>query len=234
MTPLSAATPTTTSRSPSPRPILPPRFPTGSSADFVSSSPRIPSQLHDAKSDLDPTEWKPKIRRHETSTHSEAFRYLSRFHSSPAVPGVSASLRRRHHPSTTSIASLSVTHTSSVAQSPTTSASSLSNSVDLTSHMSNYKTRPLPLRHDPSYCSSAGVTKGIDLVMPYVPPTPESLDLTGSSPDEVHFHGGVWEKLTVKNQADSAADSAADDLQQDLGALLSPSTSEPTLFRHEQ
>lgn len=42
---------------------------------------RIPTDEHAFKSDLDPTEWKPKLGKHEHGkTSSEAFRYLSRFH----------------------------------------------------------------------------------------------------------------------------------------------------------
>lgn len=41
--------------------------------------PRIPPDMHGHKSDLDPTEWKPKLGDKHRNT-SEAFRYLSQFH----------------------------------------------------------------------------------------------------------------------------------------------------------
>lgn len=218
-------TPTTTppdSASNSPRPILPSRIPTGASyGSTSSSSSRIPPELHNAKSDLDPTEWKPKLHRRGVSTNSEAFRYLSRFHQptaneeNQAIP--KPDLTRDYHSSTTSIASLatSTTHSTSLPLTPTTAASSLSASIDYSNPKYDFNTRPLPPRHDPAYSSSAGANKGIELVLPHV--APAAVPATaGSMPEHIHFHGGVWEKQTVKKLPEGGAP----DAKEGLGALF--------------
>jgi ECL1/2/3 zinc binding proteins len=103
----------------------------------------------------------------------------------------------KHNHSTTSMTSLNTTNTPSLAQTPTTVSSSLGTSADYTNMFYDFNTRPLPPRHDPSYSSSAGASKGVDLVMPHVAP-PSSPSLAGSAPDHIPFHGGVWEKQTIK------------------------------------
>ncbi len=130
------------------------------------------------------------------------------------------SLNRGHH-STTSIASLnSSTHTPSLAQTPTTASSSLSTSADYNKPTYDFNTRPLPPRHDPSYSSSAGAAKGIDLVMPHVAQSVAVPFVAGSAPDHVHFHGGVWEKQTVKKLPNSVGS----DVKEGLGALFGRAT----------
>lgn len=82
----------------SPRDIVAPLTPTRSSSPTTTTTtssllPRIPSDLHDAQSDLDPTEWKPVIHRYPSqgggrrtpsstslSSSSEAWTFLSQFH----------------------------------------------------------------------------------------------------------------------------------------------------------
>ncbi|MCJ1362544.1 hypothetical protein MMC16_001648 [Acarospora aff. strigata] len=122
-----------------PRDIVPPRLPTARTL----STFRIPSTVHDAKADLDPTEWKPKSER-----SSEAFQYLSQFHRSlshrPAL----------QHRSTTSTG----INTPSLSYTPTTTASSMSTDAPY-----SFYNGPLPPRH-PSYSTSA---KSIDLVTPH-------------------------------------------------------------------
>ena len=81
------------------------------------TSSSIPPELHNAKADLDPTEWKPDI---ETRASSEAFEYLAQFHRStpspvPRRPGL-------HGRSTTSI--LMARTAPSLSHTPTTSTSS--------------------------------------------------------------------------------------------------------------
>ena len=162
-----AMSPTTsppTSAPSSPRPILPPRTPTGPSSVPTLSS-RIPADLHNAKSDLDPTEWKPKLHRRG---ESEAWRYLSQFHQSTSTVGSDGQDGKAQRPlnsrgSTTSFVSST---TASLSLTPTTAPSRLSTSAEY-----DFNTRPLQSRHNPMYSTSAGKTKGIDLVMPFVAPT---------------------------------------------------------------
>ncbi|KAK5050585.1 hypothetical protein LTR84_003867 [Exophiala bonariae] len=82
--PLSASLlrPTSMSTPSSPRPALHMRSSSAIVASPNHSSPvllRIPPDMHGHKSDLDPTEWKPKLGDGHRKT-SEAFRYLSQFH----------------------------------------------------------------------------------------------------------------------------------------------------------
>ncbi len=131
-----------------------------------------------------------------------------------------------HHHSTTSMNSLlnnnnnntTTTGTPSLSLTPTTTASSLSTSIDYittTTHPHyDFNTRPLPPRHDPSYSSSAGAIKGgYDLVMPHVAPPV----MASSVSDHVHFHGGVWEKQTVRKLP---VESSAGEVREGLGMLF--------------
>lgn len=97
----------------------------------------------------------------------------------------------------------------------TTTSSSLSTSADCTNLTYDFNTRPLAPRQDPSYSSSAGAAKGIDLVLPHVAPPATPL-LAGSAPDHVPFHGGVWEKQMVKKLPEGLAG----DAKEGLGALF--------------
>lgn len=181
----------------SPRDIVAPLTPTRSSSPTASSVvlPRIPSDLHDAKSDLDPTEWKPVIHSHpgpvgarrypsstSLSSSSEAWTFLSQFHhhrdeTSPAS-GFPLGLRRStaHRSSTVSL--LSSTLAPSLINTPSTMASSLSSAasddyinshdaVSASAKATGTTTRPLPPRHNPSY-TGASATKGVELVVPHI------------------------------------------------------------------
>ncbi|KAJ9605330.1 hypothetical protein H2200_009987 [Cladophialophora chaetospira] len=141
--------------------------------DRPASASRIPIDQHAHKSDLDPTEWKPKLARRGASTNSEAFRYLSRFHNTQAGTndGSSSDLGRVDRPSTVrhkstlSMSTLSPsTTTPSLANTPTTMASSAES-------MYEFNLRPLAPRSNPLYSTSAGHAKGIDLVTPHIAPT---------------------------------------------------------------
>lgn len=222
MSPTISPPPSTSS---SPRPILPSRIPTGASyGSETTYSSRIPEDIHNAKSDLDPTEWKPKLHGRGVSTNSEAFRYLARFHPSTtngddeAIGRVQRPALNPHHRSTTSIASLNTTHTPSLAQSPTTAPSSLSTNASFSNLGYDFNVRPLPPRQNPSYSSSAGTTKGIDLVMPHAAP-PAAPVVAGSAPDHVHFHGGVWEKQTIRKLPRSVAGDAKEGLASLFGGV---------------
>ncbi|RHZ71128.1 hypothetical protein CDV55_103137 [Aspergillus turcosus] len=133
----------------------------------------IPTDFHDSKVDQDPSEWKPVIPAAHGGTgslaSSEAWHYLSQFHGSePSFP------RRRHgagHRSSASLSTLmsatapvpSLTHT------PSTTASSFSSTAsDYISYMPDPSHRPLPPRHNPYFPNGAGVTKGVELVVPHV------------------------------------------------------------------
>lgn len=158
--------------------------------DFTSFV-RIPSDLHDHKSDLDPTEWKPKLQHH---SNSEAFRYLSRFHQNmTTLSDGNEHLRLERppiprHKSATSV-SMSMGTTPSLGTTPTTVASSFESTYDF-----NFNLRPLPLRQNPLYSTSAGVSRGIDLVTPHIPPP---VDVAGSSPVRNTFDNDFWGKKVV-------------------------------------
>jgi ECL1/2/3 zinc binding proteins len=152
----------------SPRPIHPLRTLTGTMT-VSTSSIRIPADLNNAKSDFDAAEWKPKLR---GRGESDAFRYLSQFHRSTSTLGTTDTQddRPARRPllslrTTASLASMTPSSLS-LSQTPSTPSSSLSPAAEY-----DFNTRPLQSRHNPMYSASAGTTKGIDLVMPYVAPS---------------------------------------------------------------
>lgn len=163
----------------SPRAILTASTPTGAShTDYLSI--RIPADNHNAKSDLDPTEWKPKGKK--DGRISEAHRYLSQFHRASTSTlednekiDTTRPYMHRSHTSMTSMMTLP-----SLASTPTTATSSLSIDYD-------FNTRALPPRHNPVYSASAGMTKDIGLVTPHMVP-----GIAGSTPVDCN-----WEKKPV-------------------------------------
>jgi len=155
--------------------------PTGRSSPRPITSLRIPSDFHDAKTDLDPSEWKPVIARRNGScmslTSSEAWQYLSHFHG--GEESLLPSSPRRYgsaHRSTTSLSGLmnnSTMNTPPLTHTPTTEASSFNSNFDYMGYLHELAVaRPLPPRHNPSYSGSAGASKGVELVMPHIPPLP--------------------------------------------------------------
>ncbi|KAJ5322125.1 hypothetical protein MYU51_002943 [Penicillium brevicompactum] len=190
--PLSASLPsmstmsTTPPASPplSPRTIVAPMTPTG--APFHGNT----SHTHDAKSDLDPTEWKPVLLRSSSSlASSDAWNYLSQFHGEPMRPTV--------HRSSSSLPALaggnasshsrvpSLTNTPSVASSFSSTASDYLGSL--------HESRPLPPRHNP-YFSGTSVSKGMELVVPHIAVN-DDLDPVGFSDSGSIFpaSSAVWE-----------------------------------------
>ncbi|KAK6364780.1 hypothetical protein LTS17_011885 [Exophiala oligosperma] len=162
----------------------PPDYPVGSS--------RIPTDIHHFRSDLDPTEWKPKLP-YRASGSSEAFTYLSRFHEvMTAGDGgedsdpLRSENRGLRHKSTASLSTLPTTATTtpSLGNTPTTMASTSSTSTSFDGRYDGnntnneygfaFSTRPLPPRRNPMYHYSASTSyvKGIDLVTPHIPPLP--------------------------------------------------------------
>lgn len=209
---------------------------------------RIPSDLHDSKSDLDPTEWKPIISsarhhgRNASSTSlasSDAWNFLSQFHyhrndarissSTPSTFHAMMMMPSRRSPttrnSTTSLSTMEMgtpslvntpstatTAPSSVASSPPSSSPSSSLPGDYISAAApayshgyayggygyNYTAeavvapamdpgRPLPPRHNPSFSTSAGATKDVELVVPHI--------ITPAEAEEEGAHEGLWMKV---------------------------------------
>ena len=137
------------------RDVVPRRQPTARPASL-----RIPPQLHAAKSDLDPTEWKPKL---DHRPASDAFKYLSQFHrstSSLTAPGRSTLGSRGIHPMQMANTAPSLSHT------PTTSTASSEGSMAGTPY--EFVGGPLAARHDAAVPFAAAATKCIDLVLPVV------------------------------------------------------------------
>lgn len=148
----------------SPRTIVAPMTPTRISSSTPTPLPsiRIPSTIHAAKSDLDPTEWKPVLGPRTDSTSSlatsDAWGYLSQFHGGSSVLPTRRSHRSSASLSTLDVATPSLTHAHSVASSVSSSAS------DEHEHMH----RPLPPRHNPFFSLSHAAEKGMALVVPHV------------------------------------------------------------------
>ncbi|KAJ5088298.1 hypothetical protein N7456_011914, partial [Penicillium angulare] len=162
----STSTTPPTSPSLSPRTIVAPMTPTRPIPSI-----RIPSTVHDCKTDLDPTEWKPVIGRATSLASSDAWAYLSAFHG-----GNESLLARRQERSTSSLPALvpsnnhdghahahsrvpSLTHT------PSTIASSFSSDASDELSMYEASNRPLPPRHNP-YFGHGTAPKGVELVTP--------------------------------------------------------------------
>lgn len=122
------------------------------------SNPRIPPFAHEGKSDLDPSEWKPKPIDRSTS---EASYYLGQFHRPSATIHT---MRRPTLQTRSTLVSAAIT-TPSLSHTPATSMSS-DESVAGTPY--EFVTRPLLPRLDPKYCNSAGI-KSVDLVTPHIP-----------------------------------------------------------------
>lgn len=123
-----------------------------------------PNQNHDAKSDLDPTEWKPVISRSSSSLAStEAWHYLSQFHG--------GSMQSSVHRSSSSLPALAGGHSQSHSRVPSlTNTPSVASSVSSTAsdYMGSMKeARPLPPRHNP-YFAGTSMGKGVELVVPHI------------------------------------------------------------------
>lgn len=106
---------------------------------------------------------------------------------------------RTHHKSS---ASLSVTTTPSLGNTPTTVASSFDSAYH--HGVGSFNLRPLPPRQNPMYSTSAGNTRGIDLVTPHIPP---SLDATVAMSVPVTFDEDLWgKKIIVPGSTPRAGD----------------------------
>jgi hypothetical protein len=124
---------------------------------------RIPIDNHAHKADLDPTEWKPKLRSSHSEA-SEAYRYLSTFYTRMnQEEGLGRAVRPSHKHSSSMFAVPTLALAPSLVNTPTTVASSF-DSLEY-----DFNTRPLQARRDPMYALSQCV-KSDDLVTPHVPP----------------------------------------------------------------
>ncbi|KAJ5101541.1 hypothetical protein NUU61_003763 [Penicillium alfredii] len=185
----------------SPRTIVAPMTPTRAQPTPIPAI-RIPSDAHDAKTDLDPTEWKPVLLgRSSTSSSlasSDAWHYLSQFH------GNDESLLHHHRrPSSmprslpaldgglsAAVAMPSLTHT------PSTAASSFSSTAsDYLGSMYESGMRPLPPRHNPCFAGSASLSKGVELVVPQVASPSEDVPVHVSDSGSIFpASSAVWEE----------------------------------------
>lgn len=138
---------------------------------------RMPPMAHEGKSDLDPSEWKPKT---ADRAGSDAFHYLGQFHCSPAT--IRPTLQTRGTLASAAITTPSLSHT------PATSTSS-EESVAGTPY--EFVTRPLLPRLDPKYCTSG--IKSVDLVTPHLPAAMSgSAHEAGAHPNPVVQTKGMW------------------------------------------
>ncbi|KAL3471682.1 life-span regulatory factor-domain-containing protein [Aspergillus californicus] len=199
--PLSASLPTYNTMSAPVTPISPPSMSpptivaplTPTRAPIQASRPiRIPTKMHDSKTDLDPTEWKPVISIEARSANvmaSDAWKYLSQFHGDESVLPMRRA--RADHHSSTSLSTLpSLSHTPSVASSVSSIASDY-----MGSHESVH--RPLPPRHKPCNSGSGSITKGVELVVPHVAVIPDSPVDAPNSGSVFPASSGLWDRKTA-------------------------------------
>lgn len=197
MTSFTTTTTPPTSPPLSPRTIVAPMTPTRVPSNPIPAV-RIDNHVHDAKSDLDPTEWKPVIPRSASSlASSDAWHYLSKFHggsdklmlarptvhrSSSSLPALAGGAAHDH----------SHSHVPGLANTPSTVASSFSSTAS--EYLGMYEAqRPLPPRHNP-YFSGTSVSKGVELVVPHIASAHEDLGPIGVSDSGSIFpaSSAVW------------------------------------------
>ncbi|KAJ5123524.1 hypothetical protein N7448_009621 [Penicillium atrosanguineum] len=157
-------------------------------------SERIPTEPHDCKSDLDPTEWKPVLLAGGQGTgtslaSSDAWNYLSRFH------GGSENLLAGRARSAASLPAL-VGGAPSMTAAPSEASSYSSTASD---YLGMYEQRPLPPRHNP-YFSSSAATKGVELVVPHIMSTPDVVAVEMSDSGSIFpASSTVWENACEKS-----------------------------------
>ncbi|KAJ5779213.1 hypothetical protein N7457_006933 [Penicillium paradoxum] len=203
MSSMSSMSSTTPPTSPplSPRIIVAPMTPTRVPSNPISAV-RISNHVHDAMSDLDPTEWKPVLPRSASSLAcSDAWNYLSQFHRS-SEPMLA---RPVVHRSTSSLPTLAGgtahSHVPCLTSTPSTVASSFSSTAS--DYLGMYEAqRPLPPRHNP-YFSGTSVTKGVELVVPHIASAHEDLGPVGVSDSGSIFpaSSAVWEDASYEKRS---------------------------------
>ncbi|RDW74699.1 uncharacterized protein DSM5745_07361 [Aspergillus mulundensis] len=158
----------------------------------ASQTIRIPTDMHEAETDIDPTEWKPVIHTDARSSSvmtSDAWKYLSKFHGDEfALPMRRARARNTSSTSLSTLPSLSNT--------PSTPSSVSSVASDYMSHMYETAHRPLPPRHKPCFSGSGSVTKGVELVVPHITVIPDSPVNPTDSGSIFPASSGLWNPKT--------------------------------------
>ncbi|KAL4806451.1 life-span regulatory factor-domain-containing protein [Aspergillus unguis] len=173
----------------SPPTIVAPLTPT--KAPVTATQPiRIPTDTHEAKTDLDPTEWKPLIPTESRPSlmSSDAWKYLSQFHGDESLPTLRRTKGRNQ--SSTSISTLpSLSHT------PSTPSSVSSSASDYMGYMYDSAHRPLPPRHKPCFSGSSSAPKSVDLVVPHIAVIPDS-PVEPTSDSIFPANSGLWSDKT--------------------------------------
>lgn len=187
----------------SPRAIAGPRSPLGVDAHHGRPATRIPADNHGFKSDLDPTEWKPKgrsTRPNSNRFNSEAYQYLSSFHRSisksnihgsngeyieggisfsvPISSSTESTPSLVHTPSTTASSCASVPNLGF--DTGVTGAYNTSMYTGLDKNGYDFSTRPLLPRHGRWHSMNGpnGVSIGTDLVTPHAAPAYAKNEIT--------------------------------------------------------
>lgn len=187
---------------PTTRSIVPGRKPT-----VLAGFQSIPPVLHNAKADLDPTEWKPDLKDHPST---EAFEYLSKFHRSPEGLTMSRRpiLQGRH------ASALTMAHTApSLSHTPTTSMTSSEGSIAGTPY-EFVATEP---KTEAAIYSTSTSTKSIDYVNPAVAtedmPTPIAIANAKTSPAKKPATSGTIEDLVYKKCVPGTVDQISGSLK---------------------
>ncbi|KAL4927391.1 uncharacterized protein BDV17DRAFT_127015 [Aspergillus undulatus] len=184
--PLSASLPSSTTIPPSftpptspmscPTYIVAPLTPTKAPITIPS---RIPTDTVEAKTDLDPTEWKPVISSEASEAlspsimTSDAWKYLARFHSDDSVPALRRMKGHAHSQSSTSVSTLpSLSRT--LSSSSSSSASSVSSSAQSYVGHVYGSHRPLPPRHRTCFSGRSSISKGVELITPQITVVPDT------------------------------------------------------------
>ncbi|KAG0160274.1 hypothetical protein PDIDSM_7801 [Penicillium digitatum] len=202
MSSMSSNTTPPTSPPLSPRTIVAPLTPTRVPSHSIPAM-RIPIHAHDAKSDLDPTEWKPVLVRSASSlASSDAWNYLSQFHRGTGELMLSRPTVQRSSSSFSALAGgVAPSHVPGLTNTPSTVASSFSSTAsDYLGSM--YEARPLPPRHNP-YFPGTSVTKGVELVVPHIVSAHEDLGPIGVSDSGSIFpaSSAVWEDNSYEKRS---------------------------------
>ncbi|KAL8928711.1 MAG: hypothetical protein Q9172_000774 [Xanthocarpia lactea] len=122
------------------------------------SSARIPPEAHEGRSDLDPTEWKPKL---SHCPSSDASMYLSQFHRTPPAYG-SPRGGSHHRPAALRTQTADSVSMNAPSLSATPSASSTSSGDSIAGTPYDFSERPsVPSRPDPVH------SKSVNLVTPH-------------------------------------------------------------------
>ncbi|KAJ5138960.1 uncharacterized protein N7515_003808 [Penicillium bovifimosum] len=200
MSTMSTMSSTTPPTSPplSPRTIVAPMIPTRIPSTNTSlPSTQIFSHTHSAKSDLDPTEWKPVLSRASSLASSEAWTYLSQFHRGSSDPLVRPTVYRSSSSLPALAAGASHNNTMpALTSAPSTVASSYSSTAS--DYLGMYESsRPLPPRHNPYSGTSA--TKGVELVVPHIVSEHEDLDPVSDRGSILPASSAVWETSYKKS-----------------------------------